>query len=556
MNLLQEAWIPVRFADGHREWVTPARLSDPTVVAFDADRADFNGALAQFAIGLLQTTSPAKNALQWKRLMDTPPDEATLHAWFEPYAAAFELDGDGPRFMQDLDLRTTDGETVGIGSLLAGSPGKSTIEKNTDHFIKRNLSRSLCPRCAGLALFTKQVTGQAVGTGYRTGLRGGGPLTTLLIATPSTTMRVPLWSTLWLNVVDQTEVCRIGGNEALREIHFTFPWMQSIRRIQKTDDGETTPIQTHPMHVYWGMPGRIRLDFDIVSSGTCDVCAYSSDRLVQQYVTRNYGLNYKGPWRHPLTPHYKHKEGMLPVHAQPGGIGYQHWLGLVLGQDDGRNLTEPAMVVADFFASRAKSKSGLAEFRLWASGYDVKSANTRCWYESTMPVYDLGDCDEASRSVIRETVTILVSGAELAGSYLCTAVKDAWFSRDARGDFSHVDASFWSRTEGDFYRLLQELIAAARSNSSISPEVLSTRWLALLQRHVFALFETEWVGTGMIERQNPARVAKAHEQLRKSLFGPKLRAALALPVEAKPAKAVVKKGVRKTNQGSAPDAPQ
>ena len=76
MNLLQEAWMPVRFRDGRQEWIAPAQLSDPAVVAFDADRADFNGALAQFAIGLLQTTSPAKNALQWKRLFESPPDEA------------------------------------------------------------------------------------------------------------------------------------------------------------------------------------------------------------------------------------------------------------------------------------------------------------------------------------------------------------------------------------------------------------------------------------------------------------------------------------------------
>ena len=58
MNLLNEPWMPVRRGDGTREWIAPHQISDPNIVAFDADRPDFNGALAQFAIGLLQTTTP------------------------------------------------------------------------------------------------------------------------------------------------------------------------------------------------------------------------------------------------------------------------------------------------------------------------------------------------------------------------------------------------------------------------------------------------------------------------------------------------------------------
>lgn len=153
-----------------------------------------------------------------------------------------------------------------------------------------------------------------------------------------------------------------------------------------------------------------------------------------------------------------------------------------------------------------------------------------------MPLYDLTNCDTPIQSAVREVVTTWINGASLASGYLVKSVKDAWFKRDARGKFDHIDASFWSRTEGDFYRLLQLLISAARSDSSTPPLNLSGQWIGLLQKHVMALFETEWVGTGMIERQNPARVAKARKELRDKLYGPKLRAALALKVEAKPAK--------------------
>ena len=543
MNLLQEAWMPVRFSDGRREWIAPTQLSDPAVVAFDADRADFNGALAQFAIGLLQTTSPAKNALQWKRLFESPPDEATLQSWFEPHAAAFELDGDGPRFMQDFDLRAGDGESVGLGGLLIESPGENTVKNNSDHFIKRDHVQHLCPHCVGLALFALQTNAPAGGAGNRTGLRGGGPLTTLLMANSVNGDALPLWRTLWLNVMDQVALRQIGGNEDLDELCHTFPWMASIARIQKAG-GETAPIQVHPLHVFWGMPRRIRLDFDAVTAGDCDICGRASERRVQQYVARPQGLNYKGSWKHPLSPYYQAKEGMLPMHPQPGGFGYRHWLGWVLGMTNERRQVEQAAVVANFFHSKVDARLGIP-LRLWAFGSDMDNMKARCWYESTMPVYDLSECDATAQASIRESVTNWISGAELAGSYLRGAVKDAWFSHDARGDFSHVDASFWSRTEGDFYRLLQELIASARAQTSTPRTALAERWLALLQKHVMALFETEWVGTGMIERQNPARIAKAHEQLRKNLFGPKLRTALALPVEAKPAKKAAKSSAPK-----------
>ena len=67
MNLAMGArWIPVLRADGTRDWVAPTELGAPDIVAFDAPRADFNGALAQFAIGLLQTVAPVPSMLAWR----------------------------------------------------------------------------------------------------------------------------------------------------------------------------------------------------------------------------------------------------------------------------------------------------------------------------------------------------------------------------------------------------------------------------------------------------------------------------------------------------------
>lgn len=171
MNLLHEPWMPVRLHSGDREWIAPHQLSDARIAGFDADRADFNGALAQFAIGLLQTCTPVDNAIEWRRLFAAAPDAATLQAWFAPHRAAFEFDAAGARFMQDFDLRASDGEPVGIGSLLIETPGENALKNNSDHFVKRGLLTQLCPCCAALALFTFDNLGQPATASRRSMVR-------------------------------------------------------------------------------------------------------------------------------------------------------------------------------------------------------------------------------------------------------------------------------------------------------------------------------------------------------------------------------------------------
>jgi hypothetical protein len=85
-----------------------------------------------------------------------------------------------------------------------------------------------------------------------------------------------------------------GAGRRCREkaAHFTFPWLADIAKIQ-TAGGEAQPLQTHPHHVFWAMPRRIRLDFASVQTGQCDICKRESTQLIHRYLTRPQGLNYK-----------------------------------------------------------------------------------------------------------------------------------------------------------------------------------------------------------------------------------------------------------------------
>lgn len=531
-TLIREPWIPIRRSDGSRQWVAPHQLSEPDIAAFDAPRADFNGALAQFAIGLLQTSTPAQSPGEWQRLYQTPPDGSTLRQRFEPYTAAFRLDGDGARFMQDFSLRSADGEAMPIGNLLIEAPGENTIKNNADHFVKRAQVRALCSHCAATALFTLQLNAPSGGAGHRTSLRGGGPLTTLLVTQSAPGAPRSLWHSLWLNVRDRPAFLADAPDLATSSAHLGFPWLADVSATQASG-GSTAPAQTHPVHVFWAMPRRIRLNIDPSGSGSCDLCGRTTERLVHEYVTRNYGFNYKGPWNHPLSPYYLTPEGWLPLHPQPGGIGYRHWLGWILGQQTDKKHLRPAAAVT--YALDRLTRRLPDRLRLWAFGFDMDNAKARCWYEATLPLFQLGDCPPEAHDELKAEIGLWLAAAELVANYLRGAVKDAWFTADARGDFNFIDASFWSRTEQPFYAQLARRIDAARQGAPVDRLATAQAWLRELEKAALILFDQVLVGAGPVERQKPERVAQAMRQLRANLNGPKLKAALGLPAAANPA---------------------
>lgn len=534
MNLIHEPWISIRRQSGAQDWIAPWQIGEPDIVALNARRPDFNGALIQFLIGLIQTTTPMNSHAEWLRWHDAPPSAEILRGWFEPVEDAFVFDGEGARFMQDFGLRTVgakDAEFNDIGALLIEAPGDNTLKENKDHFIKRGSVSGLCPHCAATALFTLQTNAPSGGNGHFTSLRGGGPLTTLIVATPTRS----LWHTVWLNVRERDSFMGSGGCDANKTApYFTFPWLAAMQSMQP-EGGKTAPKQVHPAQVFWGMPRRIRLDLDNMISGRCDSCGRESPGLSTRYITKAKGFDYKGPWRHPLSPYYENKpEEWLPLHPQPDGLGYKHWLGWVLGVQGDKKKTQPASQVSYVLDSRRLK----GHFRLWAFGYDMDNMKARCWYEATFPLYGLTERNSEGRKLVQAEVAKWIDAADHVAFLLRSAVRSAWFSEgaEAKGDWGFVDATFWSRTEPVFYKLLSNLVEQARDEDDdpvLTP--LRENWRMALIDLAVRLFDVDVVGAAPIEWQNPRRVAEAYNRLCASLRGAKLKEILKLPVD-KPAK--------------------
>ncbi len=524
-NLIDEQWIPVRRRDGSVGRIAPHEVTkdfaENPVVALDAPRPDFNGALSQFLIGLVQTVAAPQNGAEWRKKLADPPAPGELKERFSTVCHAFELGGDGPRFMQDFeDIPSADGRIDGI---LVETPGENALVNNTDHFIKRNLVGGICPSCCATALFAFQTNSPSGGPGYMTSLRGGGPLTTLVLGDGQ---HNSLWHLVWLNVLEAGKFLASCGNPGLTEDRFLFPWLgptkKGKRKRGETHYGEDTlPEHAHPSTMFWAMPRRIKVNSTVLQSGACGVCGNDSDLLIASYKEIPGGASYTG-WLHPLSPYYEQStKGVLPVHAHPGGMSYRHWLGLVI--QDAKEKKMPARVIHEFYG---RWKSGW-QFRLWTFGYDMDNMKARCWYESTMPLLYV---DTAIRGEYEGKVAGLIRAAtEIAGNTR-GALKKAWFKRsgDAKGDTSFIDSSFWQDSEADFYKTIQALKYQMESGS----DMLETnqQWLATLCDQSLRLFDC-YAWEGPIEDADPKRVVIARKELEMFNRSKKIKEFLGIPVK-------------------------
>jgi len=539
MNLITDAWIPVIRQDARYQiapWQITESIDTDPILAVDAPRPDFNGALMQFLIGLLQTTLAPTDPIEWRDLYDAPPKPEQLRDAFFTVAQAFEPDGDGPRFMQDLNLETDQTEPTSIGALLIDNPGSQTLRNNADHFVKRGRAEAFSPAMAALALFTLQINAPGGGAGHRTSLRGGGPLTTLVLPDPKHDPdRNTLWHKLWLNVLPRTELAALPGDSSKTDLADIFPWLGPTRTSGK-GGRDTTPLDTHPLQMYWNMPRRIRLDFDSAREGSCALTG-ESGVVIHQYVTKNYGTNYSGPWRHPLGPHYFDKDGMpLPMHPHPGGFTYRHWLDLALGQSG------QTAVAANVLLARSGGEYPKRTL-LHAFGYDMDNMKARCWYESSFPLLHL---DNVHYGEFVQAARALVESADVVSRNTLSALRNALFGRvknvsdkgkinwqlaDAakkadKAFFQTVKGAFWQNTENEFFARLELIHQALEQEESIDPSLQS--WHGVLCQASQRLFDT-YALSGDLEQEDPRAIALANKELNIFNNAKKLRSQLRLP---------------------------
>ena len=272
LNLIEDAWIPVVCKDGTRRVIAPWQMAEAGILRPDWPRPDLNIACYEFLIGLVFLADPPRDMEDWDERYD--PDPKRLKARLTPYAPAFNLLGDGPLFMQDLEK--LEGKSNAADMLFIDSSGANTAKNNADLMVHRGRYPALDLPLAAMALFAFHAFAPSGGAGNRTSMRGGGPLVTLIDP------QAGLWSVIWANVP-----CGVGA------LANDLPWTRPTRVSDKGMETLPPDEKTFGVEAFFGMPRRLRLE--------------AQEGLVVGVVQRPYGTilfcrcnrccNSKRPWR-------------------------------------------------------------------------------------------------------------------------------------------------------------------------------------------------------------------------------------------------------------------
>lgn len=408
-------------------------------------------------IGLVYLSDPPEDAEDWDDRRAPDPDR--LRNRLAAYAPAFNLLGEGPLFLQDLER--LEGEANPPDMLFIDSAGANTARNNADLMVHRDRYAVLDPALAAMALYTFQAHAPSGGAGNRTSIRGGGPLVTLVDPGRG------LWDLVWANVPD-------GLPGQMRDL----PWMRATR---VSDKGAVTPPpegRTFGVEAFFGMPRRLRLVAD--------------DAGVTGVIQRPYGTNYGG-WVHPLTPYYRMKAGeeALPVHPRAGLFGYRHWLGILAASADG--LREPAACLTAW-----QRRDRRASVSVLVAGWAMDNMKPRDFTLSLQPFVDLSPEGLA-----------MLQGMILATEQAALALRGSLEPVLAGGEAREAEReAFYRETETAFLSCFDAL------KSGAAPTDVAAQWLVHLQHHALGQFDALALdGLDQRETDQIARVVQARGYL-------------------------------------------
>lgn len=509
MNLIEDAWLPVLREEGPDK-IAPWQIVETTnpVLEITAPRPDFQGALYQFLIGLLQTCFAPEDHDEWLEYWDEMPTVDQLRGCFQKVSSAFELENpDGPAFMQDFN--DFDGEELPIEDLIGGAISDTTRSKNRDLFTKRGTVSVVSPYWAAIALFNVQTTGVLAWGQHRIGLRGNGPITSLVLPTHKD---ATLWGKLWLNVLSAEDFDSVPGEKELLEKKYIFPWLTDTRL--SPDKKPTVPTDGNPLQHYWPMPRRIRLFVEEID-GKCDLSGEPISKGIRKYKRIKDGVYYTGGWMHPLTPHFRKDRLSFasPVLGTHLADDYRDWSALTLNGKLGGDgdKSQCAKNVSAFIHERLEDLNDRG--RLWCFGYVAKSADVKRWYDAVFPLL----ADERTASNMQAWAGELIEAAKVVSDLLRNQLKEAWFKRtkDVKGDMNAVVTEFWQQSEKNFYDLLKRLSDLPGEQRRAPPEIYAF-WEQTIRNLALDLFDS-WALESPAEDMDMKRIIGARKELEKNL---------------------------------------
>lgn len=285
MNLLCDPWIPVR-ADGgtgeFRQITYEKLLCQENKWQISLPRDDLEMACLQLLICLTQVFFlPTDYKVLRHRIKKYLTSEEFADGIAQVETKWFDLSDPDTPFMQTRGVSAE--EITPIQKLLIGMPEGN----NHSFFNEVGEVRRLSASCTAIALFNQAANSPSFGGGFKGGLRGGAPVTTLVLGES-------LCDTVWRNVITLDRVKNRLGGVYKHDLSTDKPtWVEPIRKnetIYSTSIGLMRGLFWQPAHVELLLPEK---------SASCDLLGIQSEAVYTGFKKEKFSYALIGSWPHP-----------------------------------------------------------------------------------------------------------------------------------------------------------------------------------------------------------------------------------------------------------------
>ncbi len=514
LNILTDRVFPVVTASGARRWVCFSGLLEEHgdfPVELDWPRSDLNVASAELAIGLLCLIYRPALHKEWEAIWDGR-SETNMAERISVLAPYFNLLGDaqgkGPRFCQELE--EFDGEANLADALFIDTPGINGQKKNTDLMTHRDRFPALGLKAAAMALYALQQFAPSGGAGNRTSLRGGGPMTTLVML-HTDQGKVPLRYQLVVNLPVLFDREWLDDEEMSRALPWLRPTVTSEGKPPR-EVAEADP-QAHPAQALFGMPRRIRLIAG--DRGPCPLTGEQGPR-VTGFLQKPWGAKYS-TWRHPLTPYRQNKEeAPFTVKPKPVRFGFRDWVGITVGRTEEANKAYPATIVSALSQRMRVLCNHGYEVQMLAAGWAMNNMEAETYLHSVQPLYLAPDDRSGLAENMAKMARSFATAAEDTVRQLRGSLNEALFDGKAKtmdaSIFEEASDSFYEQTEDAFH---DSLLKIMKITDQSAEEACAKAWLSTLRRVALSIFDAQASSllTGSHDVKLAARTTSAYATL-------------------------------------------
>lgn len=438
MNILDDYWVPVTSKNGIFQLITyKDLLGSEGDWSITLPRDDLELACLQLLICLTQVIFLPKNDSELRSRISSPmsPEEFSNGIalidknWFD-------LDHPSTPFMQTRGVKAK--ETTPIQKLLIGLP-----EGNNHAFFDRTGDvLNLSAACTVIALFNQASNCPSFGGGFKGSLRGGAPVTTLVMENDGNSLR----KTIWRNVIT---LPRIRERLPDYEPDFTRDkptWVEPIKQgtIYNTEIGLLRGL-------FW-QPAHIEL---IASEGhtNCDLTGLDGP-CYSGFLCEKFAYKMEGLWPHPhgiMVPSTtKGKTETKFASFTTTAPAWTHLTQFILPGDDGDaggGITPAEPVLQATQLNRGR------ELHLIIGGYRTKQASVLERRHETMM---LAPGWEEHSNLLIKIVDLAKGARKILANRLSEATKG-----DKRKEWKGIGVPFHEKSDPLFYSLTESKLLAA-----------------------------------------------------------------------------------------------